>query len=291
MEEYPKCPICLDMFGTNQNHIRAPKVLKCGDSFCKECLEKIIKRGDEDHFLCPMCKENIKKEQNVNDYITNKEMIRLVNEFFNLPEEEVHNKEYDKIIKYNIVTLGNAFVGKTSIFQRLLKDRYDDLYSVTIGLDITRYYIKYKNKQYELILHDTGGQEKFHSLTRNFMRNKDGVLFIYDITNQQSFDDLSFWYNSYKEQNEKVVGLLIGNKCDLELERKVDEENAKEFAKEHGLKYIETSAKSDKNFKKAIALILEEIIKSNPLNKKNIEINNITNSTNQERLKKNNCVC
>ena len=77
---------------------------------------------------------------------------------------------------------------------------------------------------------------------------------IYDISNQQSFDDLSFWYNSYKEQNEKVVGLLIGNKCDLELERKVDEENAKEFAKEHGLKYIETSAKSDKNVKKAIIL-------------------------------------
>ena len=277
MEEYPKCPICLDIFGINNSHIRAPKVLNCGDSICKECLEKILKENHEDYFLCPICKLKIKTEQIIDNYITNKEIIRLVNASFNIPEEEVNNKTDGTIIKYNILLLGNTFVGKTSLFRRLSQEKYDDIYFVTIGLDITRYYIKYKNKQYELILHDTGGQEKFQSLTKNLMHNKAGVLFIYDISDKKSFDDLEYWYNSYKEQNGKVVGLLIGNKCDLD--RKVDEQDARDFADVHGLKYIETSAKLDKNIKKAIALILEEIIKSKPYVKDIIEIDNITVST------------
>ena len=97
-------------------------------------------------------------------------------------------------------------------------------------------------------------------MTKNNLRNKDGVLFTYDISNEESFDDLEEWYNFYKSQNKKVAGLLIGNKCDGE--RIVNQEKAENFAEEHGLKYIETSAKLDKNIKKAIVYLLEEIIKS-----------------------------
>ena len=163
-------------------------------------------------------------------------------------------------------------VGKTCIFERLLKDNFSEKITSTIGCDMTAYYIKYKNKKYEIVLHDTSGQERYKALTKNFMRNKDGVLFVYDISNRESFNDLESWYNLYKDANEQIVGLLLGNKCDKD--REVDEEEAKKFAEKHGLKYLETSARLDKKVKKAIACLLEEIINSNVNRIKYCEIDN-----------------
>ena len=87
-----------------------------------------------------------------------------------------------------------------------------------------------------------------------------GVLFIFDIRNKESFIDIKTWYELYKEENEKVIGLLIGNKCDRE--PKVNKEEAKHFAEEHGLKYLETSAKLDKNLRKAITCKLNILLKN-----------------------------
>ena len=264
-EEYPECPICLDIFGNKSSHIKAPKVLKCGDSICKVCLRDIINYSKEEYILCPMCKEKIKKEENIDDYTTNKDLIKVVNTFFNIPKKEIEKQKGDKPIKYNIILLGNPSVGKTSIFQRLSKDIYRDNHFPTIGFDISTYYFKYKNKKYELIINDTAGQERYNALTKTILRKKDGVLFIFDISNEESFESLEAWYELYKEQNEKVVGLLIGNKCDCK--PKINKEKAEKFAEEHGLKYIETSAKLDKNIKKAIVYLLEEIIKSKETSK------------------------
>ena len=261
-EDYPECPICLDIFGNNSNHIKAPKILKCGDSICMECLEKAIKDTKEEFFICPKCKQNITKEENIEDYVTNKLIIKMVNDCFNSPQEGIEN------------LLGDPDVGKTSIFNRLSKDKFSETYSTTVGCDMTTYYIKYKNKKYQLIFRDTSGQERFKAVTKNFLRNIDGVLFIFDITNKESFEGLKSWYDLFKEQNEKVVGLLIGNKCDNE--RKVDEEEAKKFARDYGLKkYFETSAKLDKKIKKAIAYLLEEIIKSKQVDN-NLSFNEIS---------------
>ena len=264
MEEFPECSICLDIFGINQSHIKAPKVLKCGDSFCKECLEDIINRDNEAFFLCPLCKQEIKKEESIDDYTTNKEIIRIINGCFNIPQEEVKPEE-NKVIKYSIASLGNSAVGKTSIFQRLSKDIFSDNYFSTIGMDLTTYYMKYKNQRYKLIFRDTLGQEKFKSIIQSYLKNLDGILFIYDLTDKQSFDDLVFWYDLYKAVNEKIVGLLIGNKCDCQDKRVVVKEEAQKFAKEHNLIYLETSAKLDKNIRKAIKILLEEINESKAL--------------------------
>ena len=91
-EDYPECPICLDIYGNNLEHIKAPKVLQCGDTFCKECLEDLIKRENEEIFNCPMCKVRIMRNQNIDNYITNKQIIKLVNSYFNLPNIEVENQ-------------------------------------------------------------------------------------------------------------------------------------------------------------------------------------------------------
>jgi len=286
MAEYPECPKCLDIFGNNRKHIKAPKILKCGDSICKECLEQIIKDTNEEFFICPKCEEKIKNLKDVDEYITNNDLIKVIVDSFNIPVTEADKLDLDSITTYNVISLGNASVGKTSIFTRLSKDNFFDNQLGTAGLDTTIYYIKYKTKNYQLYFRDPAGQEKYKALTKNFLRNSDGVLFIFDISNKKTFDDLEEWFNFYKEENEKVIGLLIGNKCDLK--REVTEKEAEKFANDHGLKYLETSAKLDKKVKKAIACPLELMINSNsePKKEKYLQIENYSLFSQKEKKKK-----
>ena len=211
--------------------------------------------------MCPLCKGEIKKEQNINKYIPNKAIINSVNSIFNNPENEEVFINGEKVNRFNVILLGNSAVGKTSIFCRLKNNSFKEEIAATIGPDdITTYFIKYKNQKYNLIIHDTAGQEKYKALTKNIMRGKDGVLFIYDISNQESFDCIESWYDSYKEENKEVVGLLIGNKCDKE--RKVDQQAGKQLSEKHGLNYFETSAKLNHRIRRIILSLLNKIIKS-----------------------------
>ena len=260
MEKYSECPLCTDIYGANENDVHAPKILKCGDTLCKQCLEEAIENDNEDIFSCPICNKDIKKEQNIDEYTTNREIMKQINSLFNIHDiEDKDDTNKNQLIKYRVILLGNSGVGKTSILLRLLNNKIDDCL-VTVGCEPRKFYIKYKNKKYQLLFFDTAGHEKYKAITRNFLRNTDAVLFVFDISNKKSFEDLSIWYNLYREENENVVGLLLGNKCDLE--HKIDEEEADEFAKEHGLLYMETSAKSDKNVKKAIAYLIKKINES-----------------------------
>ena len=175
----PECQICLDIYGINVNHIKAPKFLSCGHSICKECLEGIIRKSTENFILCPFCKEEIEKKSNVNNYITNKQLIQLVNEAFGLPKEESYNSEINKKSNsFNIISLGSSCVGKTSILYRLLTGNYEDKYRATVYAEVPiQYFVKYKGQKYQLFFYDTGGQERFmQSLPKNYLRKSDGVF-------------------------------------------------------------------------------------------------------------------
>ena len=291
MDEIPECPICLDIYGMQVNHIKAPKILLCGHTLCKECLENIVNKTEGETFECPICKEKIKKEKNIDDYIINKEIIRIINKCFNVQEETNEKQEGEGPINFNIVLLGNCAVGKTSIIKRFSKEIFSENLQSTIGTDITIYFIKYKEKKYKLTFRDTSGQEKFQAVTKSYLRNSDGVLFVYDISNKDSFNALETWYNLYKEENENVVGILIGNKSDTK--HAVNKEEAKKFAKDHGLKkYLETSAKLDKNIKKAIAFLLDQIIKAKRLDYDPVlEETNFSLASNEYNKGKKKCAC
>ena len=288
MADYPECPRCKDIYGNKKGHIKEPKILNCGDSICKECLEDLIKDKNEEFFSCPTCGDKIKNKHDIEEYTPNNELIRMVEECFINTNNNLEKEEVDIATSYNIISLGEGGVGKTSIFKRLSKDNFREDIESSKTFDKGKYYIRYKNKNYKLILHDTVGQEIYKSVSKNYLRNPDGVLFVFDISNRESFDELESWYNIYKDENEKVVGLLIGNKCDLE--RKVDEEEAEKFAYDHGLKYLETSAKLDKKVRKAIACLLELIMNANL--QKNIDycqIDNLSTYIRAEKKKKKNC--
>ena len=286
--DLPECPNCLDIYGNKQDHIKAPKVLSCGDSVCKECLFELIKNNITDFFECPRCKKQIEKKEKIDEYIPNNDLIRLISSSFRIHESEIEKEEGTKICSYNIISLGDSAVGKTCIFQRLLNEEFREDYKPTLGginYNIP-YYMKFKKQKYKLLFWDTGGQEKFHSLTKNYFRKVDGVLFVFDLSDIKSFYNLTSWIELYELErvDEKMVGVLIGNKCDKNRQVNIDE--AKKFAEDHGLKYFETSAKLDKKIKKAIVSLLESIIESKSQNNISNKIDSL-NVDNNERFELN----
>ena len=122
-------------------------------------------------------------------------------------------------------------------------------------------------KKVKLQIWDTAGQERFKNITSSYYRGGNGVLVVYDITDRESFENLTSWLIEIeKNANKNVYKLLIGNKCDLEDKRKISTQEGKEFAESNGMKFIETSAKDNTKVQEAFELLTTEIIKAN-LNK------------------------
>ena len=123
-----------------------------------------------------------------------------------------------------------------------------------------------------------------------YYKGKDGILVVYDITNRQSFDDINFWLNEIKEKaNKNTVLLLVGNKCDLEDERKVSFQEGKDFADNNGIKFIETSAKTNQNVDEAFEILIDEVIKNNKDILKKIDKNIVLERQNVYKKKVGGC--
>ena len=125
-------------------------------------------------------------------------------------------------------------------------------------------------KTVKLQIWDTAGQERFRTITSAYYRGADGIIMVFDVTNTESFDHVHEWL---KEVNryaaEGTVKLLVGNKCDRTADRAVTEEQAKAFAVELGIPYIETSAKSAKNVEEAFLTMAGELIRQRANSKTN----------------------
>ena len=123
-----------------------------------------------------------------------------------------------------------------------------------------------------------------------YYKGKNGILVVYDITNRQSFDDINFWLNEIKEKaNKNTVLLLVGNKCDLEDERKVSFQEGKDFADNNGIKFIETSAKTNQNVDEAFEILIDEVIKNNKDILKKIDKNIVLERQNVYKKKVGGC--
>ena len=172
------------------------------------------------------------------------------------------SKEKEKIDKINIITLGNSSVGKSSLIQRYVDEIFADTMA-TIGFNS-----KYKTKilsngeKLKVCFYDTSGQEKYNSLSFNYIKNCHGILLMYDISNKKSFIKIKDWLkNIYEHKDEDFPILLLGNKCDLKEEREVTKEEGDQLAKELKLIFFETSSKEDINIEKAITELIEMIYK------------------------------
>lgn len=112
--------------------------------------------------------------------------------------------------------------------------------------------ITIRNKPIKLQIWDTAGQESFRSITRSYYRGAAGALLVYDITRRETFTHLSTWLEDARQHaSPNMTIMLIGNKCDLAHRRAVTTEEGAQFAKENGLIFLETSAKTSQNVEEA----------------------------------------
>jgi Ras-related protein Rab-1A len=169
--------------------------------------------------------------------------------------------EYDYLFKYLII--GNSGVGKSCLLIRFTDDKYEEGYVTTIGVDFKIKTLIIEGKSVKLQIWDTAGQERFRNIVSSYYKGAHGIMMVYDITDLESFRYLDSWIKEIeKNASKNVYKILVGNKNDLEKNRKVTFEKGKEFANLHGMKFFETSAKENRNVEEAFKEMTKDIINS-----------------------------
>ena len=188
---------------------------------------------------------------------------------------------YDK--KCQLLIIGDSTVGKTSILSRFANGTFNSNYLATVGLDNFTKDETIDDKNVRIKIWDTAGQERYKALTKGFFRNAEGIMIVYDVTNQESFENLKNWIQSIKDNMgndflERIPVLIIGNKIDSD-EREIKTEDAESFCKQQNYPYFETSAKTGENIDNTIRFLVKKVIDVNSDNKEgnngngNIKIN------------------
>ncbi|KAL2245054.1 UNVERIFIED_CONTAM: Ras-related protein RABB1c [Sesamum indicum] len=157
---------------------------------------------------------------------------------------------YAYLFKYIII--GDTGVGKSCLLLQFTDKRFQPVHDLTIGVEFGARMITIDNKPIKLQIWDTAGQESFRSITRSYYRGAAGALLVYDITRRETFNHLASWLEDARQHaNPNMTIMLIGNKCDLAHRRAVSTEEGEQFAKEHGLIFMEASAKTAQNVEEA----------------------------------------
>jgi small GTP-binding protein len=152
-------------------------------------------------------------------------------------------RKFDFSLK--IVVVGDSGVGKTCLLLRYVRDVYDPDTQPTLGVEFMTKILETERHRIQLQLWDTAGQELFRSVTRGYYRGSAGAFLVFDLSNHDSFEHIGRWLHDVKEVARlDVVAILLGNKADLADKRDVTAEEAGQFAREHNMRYFETSAKT-----------------------------------------------
>ena len=171
-------------------------------------------------------------------------------------------------IRLKLLIIGDSAVGKTSMLLKYTDNFFPESHLATIGVEYKTKEIEYNGYNVELQVCDTAGQERFKSITKSFFRNTNGIIFVYDITNKNTFKNVKNWVNNSEENDFGFKRILVGNKIDLQNKRKVELADAKEMANKKNMEVIETSAKTGANINKVFTKLTELILE----NKSNEEI-------------------
>ncbi|EGC34480.1 hypothetical protein DICPUDRAFT_92215 [Dictyostelium purpureum] len=173
---------------------------------------------------------------------------------------------YEYIFKYIII--GDMGVGKSCLLHQFTENKFVPDSPHTIGVEFGTRIVDVNNKKIKLQIWDTAGQERFRAVTRSYYRGAAGALLVYDITRRITYNHLTTWLTDARNlTNPNTVIMLIGNKKDLDGQRDVTFEEASAFAKQNGLIFVESSAKTGENveeaFLKTAKLIFQSVQEGN----------------------------
>mmetsp|Transcript_23192 Transcript_23192/g.30287 ORF Transcript_23192/g.30287 Transcript_23192/m.30287 type:complete len:205 (+) Transcript_23192:193-807(+) len=167
------------------------------------------------------------------------------------------SEEYDLHLK--LLMLGDTGVGKTCLLLRYSNDMFKSMYITTIGIDYKSKFIEVDSMKLRLQIWDTAGQERFRTITVSYFKGAHGIMLVYDITDRETFDNISHWITQIKEHaDSKVTIVLVGNKSDKGEERQVQEEEGRALAESYNVKFFETSAKDNLNVSEAYEQLARE---------------------------------
>ena len=164
---------------------------------------------------------------------------------------------------YKIILLGDGGVGKSSMIQKFVYDIFTIHTTATIGVVNTTKVVNVDNQKILLNIWDTAGQEKYRSMLSSFFRGCRAAILVYDITNEHTFKSLDYWMAQVREMGgDSVKFLLVGNKADLESNRRVTQKTGLDMARNNGMLFMETSCANNYNIERAFQEIAECLYKS-----------------------------
>ena len=184
----------------------------------------------------------------------------------------------NQIYEARVITLGDSGVGKTNFIFRFIDDKFSLNYFSTYGIDTKFKNVKLDNgSEIKFKIFDTAGQERFKSISQNYIKKANGVLLMYDISDEASFNNIENWMQNIQDNSgNKMCIVLVATKCDLVEEREVSKESGEKLAEKYGIHFYETSSKDNINIEKSFYDIAEQIIEKNKGKKvfeKNIDLN------------------
>jgi len=167
-------------------------------------------------------------------------------------------RAYDYLLK--LLLIGDSGVGKTCLLFRFAEDKFNSAFISTIGIDFKIRTIDIDGKKLKLQIWDTAGQERFRTITTAYYRGAAGIMLVYDVTSERSFENIKNWMRNIEEHAaDDVEKMIIANKADNEENRVISKERGQTLALEHNVCFFETSAKDGTNVEEAFTSIARTI--------------------------------
>ena len=168
------------------------------------------------------------------------------------------SENYEQL--YKIIIVGDSGVGKSNILGRYINNIFKQDTKSTVGVEFASKKIKANGVNIKLQIWDTAGQERYRSITSAYYRGSKGCFIVYDISSMHTFESVEKWYEEVLKSGEKDISIiLIGNKCDLENERKVTVEMGENKARNLNCPFFETSALNNIHIEDVFQSIAENI--------------------------------
>ncbi|XP_029937801.1 ras-related protein Rab-15-like [Myripristis murdjan] len=169
--------------------------------------------------------------------------------------------DYDVLLR--LMILGDSGVGKTCLLRRFTENEFHPSHISTIGVDFKMKTLEIDGIKVRVQIWDTAGQERYQTITKQYYRRAQGIILVYDVTNEPSFQHIVKWASDVDEYAaDKVQRILVGNKSDEVKDRQVTKEQGSKVAQTFGLDFFETSAYTNSNINESFTRLAELVLEA-----------------------------